>query len=444
MATHVDYATMPMRDVTSLPVALTPVFICDVDEPIPLYQGDGVLSIGGEDIRAHTEIRFAWAPHLGVSIRFHGLVRPEHGEATLRVPRIGLTAAVLPLRTRWGSEVDFEGLLNGAVELGNPAAMARMIFHVPNFHSVIGRPIRRGQGSYAARFTLVSPPWSVTIDPVPCPASSGQTTLTSRLEQKRGSAITHVGDLERIDGADFSAAEAAEVLDDVGRTLSLARAGFSVPLLRIGFDRSGARVWETWTPFRTTAWRTHQNWFSTRDPGVLQSVFNGWRQAPQATAEMLGAALNLYIDAHAPGLAVESRLVLMQAALEGMAEGWPHAPLPGSTTLAGDGAAARISQITASLAMPPLPQLTHLDALTLPPPRATLLDKMVWVRNSVAHLGNLPRLSAHPSLLRLEASQLAALTLELALLRMLDADGRYVNRVSADARWDTERLPWLP
>ena len=91
-----------------------------------------------------------------------------------------------------------------------------------------------------------------------------------------------------------------------------------------------------------------------------------------------------------------------------------------------------------------LPELTHLSALPLPAADSSLVEKMVWVRNSVAHLENLPRLAAHPARVRFEAKQLAALNLELALLRMLNADGRYVNRVTATARWNTERLPWLP
>jgi len=216
--------------------------------------------------------------------------------------------------------------------------------------------------------------------------------------------------VSRSDGQTFTAQDADEVLKDVGRTLSLARAAFSMPFLRVGFNSRNEKVWECWTGFRTEAWRSHENWFAPLEPAVLQSVFAGWRRhANTPVLEVLGAALHLYINSHAPGLATESRLVLAQAALEGLADGWPYPPATGSPGLPtfGSGAAAGVAVISQSLRLPlSVPAtLTNLAALASPSANSPALDKVAWVRNSIAHLQLLPRLAAHPSRVRYEARQ---------------------------------------
>jgi hypothetical protein len=284
---------------------------------------------------------------------------------------------------------------------------------------------------------------------VPDEHEFGEPDLPDRISEARGYAITHVGSLTRADGGTFDVAAADEILRDITLTLSLARAAFSSPFLRSGYDAAGTKVWQCWSSFRTDEWNAYENWFSKMHPRILQSVFAGWRRlATSPDLEVINAAAHLYIDAHAPSLAIESKLVLAQAALEGLADGWPHPPLPASPPLPKfeSGAAARVAQIAVSLGLPvtvPAP-LRALAALPKPNANAPALDKMTWVRNSIAHLGNLPRLTGYPWRAKYEARQLAAWHLELALLRLLDASGPYLNRLTAQTHGDVERLPWRP
>ncbi|MDP1826661.1 MAG: hypothetical protein Q8L48_25545 [Archangium sp.] len=432
---------------SSAPDAIEPIYTCAVDAPVQLFSGDATLTANGHSQQAHCVIRFSWSPNEGPEVEIQAQSLGLSAATTLTVPSLGLTAPVLGRRASFGTHApSFLGLLNGSVRFGDPSALSRLVFHIANFPSVYGELVRRSSNLMRARVGLEAPPWVVTIDPVADEGDQHSSDLPTRISEVRGHAITHVGVLNRIDGQPFRAEDADEVLRDVGRTLSLARAAFSMPMLRVGFNAAHARVWECWTGFRTDAWRSHENWFAPLEPGILQSVFAGWRrQSNNSTNEVLDAAFHLYIDSHVPGLAAESRLVLAQSALEGLADGWPHPPRPGSLALPtfGSGAAARVAALSLSLGLPlSVPAgLANLAALTQPTLASPALDKVAWVRNSIAHLGLLPRLTGHPSRIRYEAKQFATQHLELALLRMLDADGMFIDRLGPSGQ--PRRLPWL-
>lgn len=434
------------RILEQVPEAIEPLFQCDIDESLCLYEGEARLFVGEQSLSGPCELRFAWTPHSAVEFRITGSLPGASGTAFLEVANLGLRSEVLVRRSQSGTEPLTEGMIDGPVEFGEPSSVSKVVFHVANFRAVFGEPIRREHAGIRGRIRLESGPWTVTIDPVAARQSVGPQSIFQRLEVRGGSAVTHVGVIARVDDAQFDARDAKEVLDDVGRTLSFAAASWCFPILRIGLDGDGRRRWQSWTAFRTEPWRQSQNWFSAQAPKILQSVFAGWRRpSPKETRLPLTAALGLYVDAHVPGMVTESRLVLLQAALEGLAEHWPFEPPDGWVRPPARGAAGRFLRVAASLGLPlsvPSP-LKNLAALPHPSESASALEKMVWVRNAIAHLGDIAVLQPHPSLVRFEAKQIAALHVELAILRALGADGEYLNRTTATHAYEAERLPWL-
>jgi len=123
-----------------------------------------------------------------------------------------------------------------------------------------------------------APPWAIDIDPLLTSDPRGNPLCLRESATHAATQSLTVGNSAGWTGQCFDANDASDILHDVGRTLGLARAAFSMPLLLSGFDNNGQRVWQCWTGFRTDPWNGHENWFSKNDPAILQSVFTGWRK----------------------------------------------------------------------------------------------------------------------------------------------------------------------
>lgn len=434
----------------NVPSALTPEYTCDVNEPVGLYDGPAILRAMRLEIPVTCSLQFVWRPNLGVEAVLHWAGAPFldlDGRAELEVPNLRLRTRVLVRRSvsRSAGQHTAIALLPGQFGFGTATGLLYMTFSIANFPAVIGLHVRRSNQALLARMQFVEGPWTITIDPIP------NKDYFEELSDKKGYGLTHVGRIERSDGATFSAGDAEAILDDVSLTLGFSRAAFTGLILRHGYSTSGDRVWSDWSAFRVSHFNNHSTWFSSQRPEVLQNVFDGWRRLrSDPNREVIIAACDLYLDAHVSGLATESRLVLAQAALEGLADGWTiPAGIDVATYLAAfapqSGAARRIAQIGATFGLPTqVPaSLPDLVAMQQPQPGAQAWEKIAWIRNSIAHLNNFPRLVTVSGIAGHQAFEYAAWYLELALLRLLQVTGNYQNRL-AGPRWagEVEPLPW--
>src|SRR4051812_40186172 len=228
--------------------ALVPDYSCGVNEPIALYQGGATLRANGRSVNGDCVLRYVWQPTEGPEVVFPRPALNLDDRPELVIPSIGLTARVDPRRITGGTgHPQLVGLLAGDVTIGAGSALSRLKFHIGNFPSVIGTQIHRGQNTLLGRIHLEALPWQIDIDPVPDDHPFGEPDLPDRISEERGFAITNVGQIRRADGAPFAAADVEAVLTDVSRTLSFARAAFSMPILRVGYDGAGAPVWKDWS-----------------------------------------------------------------------------------------------------------------------------------------------------------------------------------------------------
>ncbi len=93
------------------------------------------------------------------------------------------------------------------------------------------------------------------------------------LKETGGYAFTHLGLLDRRDGASFEAAAADEFLNTLVVFLSFARgAACSVPV-RWGVSANGDVTWQTWGSPIVDAWKTPDNWFDEHHGNLLSELF---------------------------------------------------------------------------------------------------------------------------------------------------------------------------
>ncbi|MFI6155744.1 hypothetical protein ACIBCA_24010 [Kitasatospora sp. NPDC051170] len=142
--------------------------------------------------------------------------------------------------------------------------------------------------------------WTVTIDQRPDLSDALRTAA-----DQFTSVLTHVMELKRTNGEEFSLTEGREVLECLRVSLSFGFGRKVVPVLPIGYDTNGEIVWEQWfSPLLDRA----------------QTVGSGWLHdgSPGDCAELVTRALRAFSD---PSLKGTTRLQ-MQMATEAVATGF--------------------------------------------------------------------------------------------------------------------------
>ncbi|MGJ5631728.1 hypothetical protein [Nostoc sp. CALU 1950] len=164
------------------------------------------------------------------------------------------------------------------------------------------------------RLILKAESWSASIDSL-----QNLGDIIKSLESKGGYAITHVGKLERSDKKPFTTEEADDILEALHWFLSFSRGFRTSPILLVGYDNSGKKVWENCTSYTTSPWRSVHSWFAdSQDSCSLGKLFPGFLNRWRSTTwnQPIRFAIHWYLESIAQAGAVQGSIVLMQAAFE--------------------------------------------------------------------------------------------------------------------------------
>lgn len=201
------------------------------------------------------------------------------------------------------------------LQSGARANIAYVTFHLLNFMHFVGQPVRDGGGVRWARVVLEHKNWRITIDELP----NAHQTMRD-VASVGGYAVTHVGRLERINGAGFESAAAQKVLDQLSHFLCFAKGDWSTPLLINGYDKSNEMVWYDWSIRRHSAWKAVDPWWSGNEIcSVLPQLFPrfmGLIQEDPVWSENLRATLYWFAHANVRTGGVDGAIILLQAAIE--------------------------------------------------------------------------------------------------------------------------------
>ena len=321
-----------------------------------------------------------------------------------------------------------------------------MLFHLPNFPPVIGESVESQNGGWRrARTRLEAEGWQVTLDSL-----DQADALAEEARQSSGHGITYIGELRRLDGTDFRAADACDLLAPLGKFLSFAGGSSVAPVLEVGFDTLGNRVYERWDAPTISPSRTRLAWCSTHRPESLATLFplflSRWRD-PEWN-EPLDLALYWYLQAN-DFRSIETSLLVAQTALEllgwvavvergGMlsAEGFDRLPMSDKL---------RLLLRQADVALPIPEALFELTAFAKGQKWLDGPQALAEVRNSLVHpkLRNRRLVVDAPVRARIEVAQLALSYLELSLLHLLGYTGEFVDRLDARYVGEVKDVPWV-
>ena len=432
-----------------VPAATEPVHpMADSNARIALFDGEMVLTRNGRSSVGAGAVFLDWLPSPRVRFSVHtppgDLADP--GETQLALPSLDRRFDVLVLRVSIGSNGHLcEGVLRD--ELSSWPRVASLTAQLCNLGSYIGDPVRRGDAWVAGRLLLTDDKYVVVIDPV---RNCGE--LIEAARASGGYALTHVCEVHRRDGRPF---EAMEPLGPLFRFLSFVRGAWCGFALPVGFDEDGQVACEPWTVWKSQPFLNQGNWFPHYKPQRFAQAYARfselWR-VPEAR-RALGLGIAWYVHALSVG-ELEARVIQAVAGLELLS--WyallhwrsPSVSTEKKFSARDFGTDRKIRDLLATCDVSPLipPVLQESGSFVAGRADAQPGDGpqlICWVRNSVVH--PIPRVSVTPSLMH-EVLQLALYYIELVILRFVEYDGPFTNRLTwqpeSIRQCQYESVPW--
>ena len=333
-------------------------------------------------------------------------------------------------------------------ERGSGAALARIGFQVVNFSDFLTAGPRQSPvfGYPPSVAGLEHDGWRIRLSAV---KESEQ--IFKSLGETGGYAFTHVGQVERSDTSAFDAQSADGILAALGRLLGFARGAACNLAVLWGIGNNGDVVWERWGSPVVDPWKGRDNWFDEHHGNLLSELFPAFARtlADPDLGEPFSLALHWYQRSNTRAGGMEGAIVLGMTALDllgalvvvnraGALSASKYDKLPTAAKLA-----ALLKTMKVSPVFPKrcAELTTFASANGWQDPAVALAE----IRHGYVHANKKRRqvvLSA-PNLATFQAWWLSLWYQELALLYLLDHQGEYRNRMTAEWLGQVERVPWI-
>jgi len=321
-------------------------------------------------------------------------------------------------------------------------------FYVLNLQESLGHSVRGRKNSkytWLSRLKFGNEQWSVTLDKM-----EDYKAILEDLKGKDGYAFTYAGKLERINGDSFSSDEIHQVVHNVHDFLSFARGANTTPFYLMGYDKDDVLVWKDWSLRKCDRWTlTQDNWFCDQHSfEQLQELYPGWSMLFEDALwkEELPKILYWYFYAgrNTDGAGTDGSLIIAVAALELFSFNYlvRKTILRSKEKFESKQLSNNIFKTLNELGIPTeLPtQLEKLHTYSLGRNWQTGPKSIVELRNEIVHPD---RESAPSSHVCYEALQLAMWYIELMVLRLINYEGVYSNRLrSSKWRGEVVKVPF--
>jgi len=285
----------PHEERHQLPDALTHFYAPGLPgEPVPLYEGDYTFRDDSAQRQWTGHVTLTWYPTptvvaTGASPADWRQMLGEHSVSTSKwvvAPYIDLPTAppplpgppsgpLEPLVREPRSERKAKRLNNQ--QIGNPDSLDRVTFLIPNGWTVWGGSNvcdpEEPEVYWRGRIQVQAGDWLVTLDR----RREADQQFIDRLSNTGASAVTHVGEVKRVDGARFHVDEITGVLSGLRAALSLALGRAVDVLLPVGWQKNAA-TWALWGSPRID---------SVRDCGVFLDKHKGHAQLAELIERMI-------------------------------------------------------------------------------------------------------------------------------------------------------------
>jgi len=356
------------------------------------------------------------------------------------------------------------GWSNGAVFGRDDALLNRIIVHwfnLPNWHGPIPLADTTADGTqwqWAGRWMIETDGWKIILDARPDHAQ-----VWRDLHKAHTYVMTHVMELRRQDGADFTAAEAEPVLAALHIGVSFALGRWAAPMLPVGLDAAGNVAWENWAVSHCDPARSPSpGWWYEQDHESLGSLLRRMiiASADPDTLFRLRLQMALAIMATSRQGFVEQRIMSGAAGLEHIM--WQtfvlggrmtkeefdgHTEYQGQTLAGHDRLRMALTQAQIPIHIDPnlLPVTAGYAAQVKQSQRLDLdgADMVTWTRNRIVHPEGTQEQIYQLTGLVAEVELLTRHYLALLILNSLGYQGSYRDlRKRQGWAGDVAKVPW--
>ena len=432
-----------------VPARVTPYVAMDApNQPILVQAGPFRLAGAGEGT-LESDLTFRWIP--STAVEFEGISSLGRvdldAEWTLNSddPRFEIPVFVTST-TLFDTPTRVRGIIREPLKLGDgPFQVLR--FSLANFPDYNGAPVSyelgESRGAMRGRLQVSADAGECRVDLIPESKDSRKAT-----KREPGFVVSHVGEWLPSSGQ-MTTSQAEDVLDMLHFWFGFLRGAWSGPLFPQGLvDRKV--MWRRFAAWNLGDSRPVATWLPEHKPLDLSAMFTGFqaRWNDQAWNDPLRLAIAWFVDANAPGTAIESRVILAQVALELLALVHLVETQQLHTRTAFDKltAAERIRILLQDIGVPTeIPDyMTNLPAL-----RQDAADDgpcvVTRVRNALVHQKESKRafVGSLDGATWYECTQLALQYVELVLLAVCGHEGHYARRAWRGVKGPDEvRVPW--
>jgi hypothetical protein len=430
----------------------SPFTLPEEREPILLHDGDLELRYSDRTVGGcgRIELFLLPTPRFGFFLENVPVSLDAESAGELGVPGLAGSLEAVVGDSRFGLSGFMSGSTQGSAGDRDSLSIAEVRFLVANLPFFIGESLRAPRSLpeggkvdtyWRGRLTFRAADWLIDLD-----LRVDQEAVYAQLREQGGFEITHVGVLRRENGTPFSGGDAEEILDVLGDFLGLACGAWAPPIAAVGLGEDDQLVWLELKRRWTSPWRSHLRAFDFHKHELNDAFacYLACRNDP-TWKEPLRVATQIYVEANGP-ITADTSLVLAQSVLELIT--WVRFVDELGTRQAKDFDGLMPSERLREL-------LAWLEVDARIPPQQTALAREAanqdWndgphaigaMRNALIHPRQRERLLRTPIMARIELQELALWYVELALLRLIDFNGLYFNRLGEKATGIVEPVPW--
>lgn len=445
-----------MEDIEDIPEALKPTYTTPTPNfDIVLYEGELEISNRGNTSKfGHSIVYVCWLPEPKLKFRISSYANQSpaslahiykfmqnDNNSEVKLLNKGMTASAYISKI----DTNAEGIITQPLVNQTNEPLDYIILHLVNFIGYWGTDFvtRGGQSLYRDRVVFMSTIWKLTIDTV-----DEQNKFIESLRDLGGYGITHVARLEKTDGNTTTAKEIERVISNLFWYFTFLKSSFCPPIFIEGYKNGGEKIFEEWRILRVQPIDDRFSWFPLAEPHEAGKTFTKFMELMdnELWRNILVPAVEWYVGSQ-KGLHLGVEIVSSQIGLELLS--WAKfVEIDGAITKDGFGrlpAADRMGLLLSwgGIPLDIPPELEDLSKYAKSLNWKTGPQAIAEIRNGVAHPDLRDRVFKIPPRVQYETKKLSIWYLELALLKLLDYDGLYHNRLLNNiTNVQSELVPW--